>query len=244
VTGDAPDIVDELGETVPDGWAAGLDADEVLSGQGIDPRAVGTGLPLLREAAGRALLEGRPLLAPGLAIRAIELPPLPPIIGSSTASAVLDVHAAHLPPLLTLASRIVFGVCTIGARLERRAGELMETDPLLALALDGLGTAAVERLVQTACASARAAATARGWGATPTLSPGTTDWPLADGQALIFGLVDPGRIGVRANEAAHMTPAKSLSFAVGLGPAVPADAESCCAYCEGRDRCRWRTTPA
>ena len=133
---------------------------------------------------------------------------------------------------------VVATVCTIGPLLERHVSALLPTDPLAALAFDGLGSAACERLAGELCAEIEEQAAAERLQVTGRLSPGMIGWPLLEGQRQLFALVDPAPIGVALTAVGQMIPRKSLSFVVGVGAHV--QRQAACAACGLKDRCRFR----
>jgi hypothetical protein len=56
---------------------------------------------------------------------------------------------------------------------------------------------------------------------------------------ILFDLLPAREIGVQLTESCLMLPRKSVSFAVGLGSEMQADATAC-DLCSKRDHCRWR----
>lgn len=210
-----------------------LDVDLALKGQGLRARtrphervlaaaqdAVEQGTDLIRprfiSAAGRIL--GRTSVA-------VELP-----------AASLEGEA--IAQALDGAERAVAVVCTLGAGLDRRVSCLLATDPLLALALDGLGSGACERLAAGVCDEIAQEAAAEGNCVTGPLSPGMIGWPLREAQRQLFALVDPARLGVVLTSGGQMIPRKTLSFVVGVGPRVRA--RTSCPTCGVGDRCTFR----
>ncbi|MEW6094328.1 MAG: hypothetical protein AB1531_10225 [Chloroflexota bacterium] len=134
------------------------------------------------------------------------------------------------------AERVAAAVCTIGPELEKLAAA--QEDFVLALALDGLGNAAVEAVAQQVCQRLAEQAQAAGLEAGTPLSPGEPDWPAEVGQPQIFSLADPARAGVRLTEGGMMVPKKSVSFILGIGQNMEkADA---CELCSMNERCRYR----
>jgi len=210
-----------------------LDVASALAGQGLhrDARPGERVLAAARRAveAGRDLVEGRfvraaaPMAHHGAA--GVEVP-----------HAVLAGEA--IGSALEGAGTIVTVVCTIGPRLERRVSALLESDPLLALALDGLGSAACERLAGILCGEIEQHAADHGMRVTGPLAPGMIGWPLLEAQRQVFSLVDAARLGVVLTPSGQMIPRKSLSFVVGIGARVHRRAT--CPACGARDRCRFR----
>ncbi len=218
-------------------WALELDVDQILSAQGVDPASVRERSPALVAVAERALDEGRPLLAPQAVRRAFSIErrngDTLQLAGGGS------LCGTGLADLLDGADEVVVTVCTIGRTLEQQVSARLAGDPAFALALDGLGTAAVDALARAVCAEISVAATNRGLRATPPLSPGMIEWPLAEGQDQIFSLVDGRSIGVVLTASRLMIPRKSVSMVVGLGPRVVAG-RGTCDVCHMRDTCRYR----
>ena len=207
-----------------------VDVDAVLRAQGADPARVRARSPRIVALAERALREGLPLIAPAVIVRRFT-------VAERSHTALRFLGGGKLSgPLVAAecapAEEIVVMAVTIGAALERAAALAMPAEPAFALALDGLGTAAVEAL-------ANAEAAALGANAGTPLSPGMEGWPLDQGQREIFGLLGDGPHPIRLLESGMMEPRKSLSFVIGLGPAMRSGA-SRCDFCGSRDRCRHR----
>jgi hypothetical protein len=140
------------------------------------------------------------------------------------------------------AEEIAAAVCTIGGALEERVSAVLDEDPVLALALDGLGTAAVDVLTTEVCGQVAAEVEARGLRATVPLSPGMMGWSLADGQDQIFSLLNAGGIGVVLTSSRLMVPRKSASMVIGVGRRVISGRRTC-DLCDIRDTCRYQTRP-
>jgi hypothetical protein len=221
-------------------WKLELDVDKVLVGQGADPAAIRQRHPGLVQTAERALGVGLHLIAPDA-------------VHSVLAVTRRDDQGVHLAGdgcirgtsierRLCEADEIAVAVCTIGDALEQRVSTALDDDPVLALALDGLGTAAVDALASAVCGQVAAEAEARGSKATIPFSPGMMGWSLADGQDQIFALVNAGGIGVALTPSRLMVPRKSVSMVIGLGPRVITGGQAC-ELCDMKDTCRYRTRP-
>ena len=101
--------------------------------------------------------------------------------------------------------------------VETRVRELFDARELpLAVMLDSVGSAAVESLAEYANDLLCQSALAEGIKVTNRISPGYAGWDTAE-QAALFQLCPGDPIGVALNSACFMTPAKSISFLVGLG---------------------------
>ena len=217
-------------------WALELDTDQVLRGQGADPATLRARRPALVDIAERALQVGMPLLHPRVAYERLEAR------GLRHERLSLDggvLHGALVAEHLGRAEQVVVLVCTIGDALEACVAREMDSDPVFGLALDGLGSAAVESLAGLACSRIEGQTAERGWHASLPLSPGMVGWPVLEGQAQIFSLLDPSLAGVRLTESGMMIPRKSLSFVLGLGADVASGASACSA-CSLNATCRYQ----
>ena len=64
-------------------------------------------------------------------------------------------------------------------------------------------------------------------------------WPVPEGQAQVFALVDGGEAGVHLTEGGMMVPRKSLTLVLGQGAGLEA-AGSACAFCSLQATCRYQ----
>ena len=153
-------------------------------------------------------------------------------------------EAGHLSgPLvaehLHAAQSVTVVVCSIGPALEEAASECFSEDPALSVALDALGSAAVDLLGTAVCQRVDLRAEAAGLRTTVPLSPGLVGWPVAAGQRQIFALLDTAAAGVTLTEGSMMVPKKSTSMVIGIGRDVEHAGESC-DYCSMAETCRYR----
>ncbi|MCS7011167.1 MAG: hypothetical protein NZL98_07345 [Anaerolineales bacterium] len=210
-----------------------LSLDDILRGEGADPETVRARRLALAEAAAEALRLGLPALAPAAAVqetRVLEHRHEQVILeGGKLTGPLITRHLAG-------AERVAAVVCTIGPALERLAAA--QQNPLLMLALDGLGNAAVEAVAQQVCAQLAERAQAAGLETSTPLSPGEPEWPVEIGQSQIFTLLRPNPMGVRLTEGGMMVPMKSLSFVVGIGRQMART--NLCDLCSLKERCRYR----
>jgi hypothetical protein len=223
--------------TVVEGWDLRLGVDEVLAAQGADGPVIRRRNPGIARLAARALEEARPLLAPRSVFEDLA-------ITARDARGLILAGGGRLdgPPVergLDEATRVVAAVCTIGPALEARASEALAGDAAYGLALDGVGSAAVDALARALCRRVSDAARARGDHTTAPFSPGMAGWPLAGGQRQLFSLVDGRQVGVMLTESSVMVPSKSASMVIGTGRHVAAGDRSC-ALCEMKATCRYR----
>lgn len=214
-----------------------LDVDVVLRAQGADPDVIRARRPALVQAAEDALSDARPLLAPRVlyetyAVADVRHKAITLAGGAKLRGTFL---AEHLAP----SREVVVAVCTVGKAIEDHISHLFGVDPVMALAVDGVGVAAVEALSVNTARFFEEQAAARGWSVTVPLSPGMEGWTVEEGQPQLFDLVDAGRIGVSLTEHCLMRPSKSLSLVVGLGPDVTSKGTPC-DYCAVQATCRYR----
>ncbi len=224
--------------TAATGIQVSLEVSHILEGQGVPPSKAS---PAVVAVAQEVLAEAQSLLAPAalytlLPVRAVEHEQIH-----------LDGGAVFAGPLaarvLAGASEAVVAVCTIGPALEERSAALFAAGyPLQGLAMDGAGTAAVRLVAGAVGVRICDEATARGLSVGMSADPGQEGWPITQ-QRVLFGLLPAEKIGVRLTDSCLMLPRKSVSFVVGLGPDMRADAVPC-DFCSKRERCHWRRQKA
>jgi hypothetical protein len=139
------------------------------------------------------------------------------------------------------ANELAVGVCTVGGAISSRITELQaEGQRLQAMFLDDLASWAVDQVRQQLCHGIEVSAQGRGWRASASLSPGESEWSVGE-QSIIFGLLDTQPIGVVLRESLVMSPIKSLSLILGLGPGpLGVEGASNCDFCTLRERCNYR----
>jgi len=215
-----------------------LETEHVLRGQGIDPARA---RPEIVAVAQGVLDEARALLAPAAMYTILPVRDFQHrrVVLTDGATSVFVFEGPLVARALAGATEVGVAVCTVGPALDERVAALFAAgDPVRALALDGAGIAAVgwgarivgERLCDEAAA--------RGLRTGMRAEPGQEGWPLEQ-QRVLFDLLPAEEIGVRLTESCLMLPRKSLSFVVGLGPEMQADAVTC-DFCSKRRRCPWR----
>ena len=222
--------------TVLTDWNLTLSTDAILRGQGADPETVRAKKPALLKAVSTALHVGFAKLHPVAALCNVK------VFEHRHEHIRLEDGKELVSPLvarhLAGAEQVVLAVCTIGPELEKLISFSMQENPLLGLALDGLGNAAVEKVAQQVCAHIAERAQAKGLQASTPLSPGEPDWPVEIGQPQIFTLLDPSEAGITFTSGGMMVPKKSISFVVGVGPEMAQT--DICEVCGLKGTCRYR----
>jgi hypothetical protein len=211
-----------------------LEVSHVLAGHGI-PTADAS--EALRAAAQAVIDEAHSLLAPA-AMYAIL-----PVRDFEHEQVILDNGATFKGSLaaraLAGAHEVAVAVCTIGSALEERMSALfVSRDALRALALEGAGVAAVGQVANAVGIHLCNAAAGRGLSVGMRASPGQEGWSIQQ-QRTLFSLIPAEQIGVRLTSSYLMLPRKSVSFVMGLGPDMRADAVPC-DFCSKREHCQWR----
>ena len=155
-----------------------------------------------------------------------------------------DLHIPAIGRLWGTLEAVGAGICTVGVAIEDRVRSLWEERELpLAVMLDSVGSAAVESLAEYINDLLCQAALPAGLKVTNRISPGYAGWDTAE-QAALFHLCPGEPIGVRLNDSCVMTPGKSISILVGIGPEARVDHYfTQCRRCWMRD-CAYRRAPA
>ena len=219
-------------------WELALDADKVLWGQGADPARVRARRPKLVALAEAAIEEGRTYLAPKVIYRRVAVSELRHERLLLADGGVLQgpLIAGHL----AAASEVIVAVCTVGDEVAGIISERFQTDPVGALALEGVAGAAAEARAEAACRRFDALALADGLRTSIPLNPGMAGWPLEEGQPQIFNLIDATEIGVTLDRGTYlMQPLKSLSLVIGLGRDLNPTGQTC-DFCSMRETCRYK----
>lgn len=225
---------------VLEGLPLAIDRDEVLRFQGYQ-KGVDLPSPAVVAIFEEALALGERLMAPRLVYRAA------PVEERGADLLVAGGERLAIPQIGRLwgpIEAVGAGVCTVGEAIETRVRELFDAREFpLAVMLDSVGSAAAENLAEYANDLLCQAALPEGLKVTNRVSPGYAGWDTAE-QVRLFRLCPGEPIGVVLNESCVMTPAKSISWLVGLGPEARVDHYFAqCRRCWMRD-CAYRRVPA
>ena len=224
-------------------WKLELTVDKVLRAQGADPQVIRARRPKIVQSTEQAILRGLPLLQPrvlyekfavkGLTHERLEL------IGHNSNHGKYYLSGPLITQHLARAKEVMLILCSVGKELDDTVSSLFSSDPMVALALDGVGSAAVEDLGLQACNYFELQASETGLKTTMPLNPGMIGWPVEVGQPQIFSLLDCEEIQVSLTDAWMMVPNKSLSMVLGLGEDV-AVYGSACEYCNLKGVCNYQ----
>lgn len=111
-------------------------------------------------------------------------------------------------------------------------------DMIYKLFLDSWGTAFVEMAYIWLKSEIAKELSKDGLHITHSFSPGQNDIPM-EMQKVIFGHLDPGKIGVTLNDSYMMHPKKSISGIIGVGGSCNISKIRPCDICEKRATCNW-----
>jgi len=225
---------------VLEGLPLAIDRDEVLRFQGYK-KDVDVPSPQVLAIFEEALALGRHLMAPRVVYRAVA------VTGGAADRLDTGGERLHIPQITRLwgpIEAVGAGICTVGEAIDVRVRELFDAREFpLAVMLDSVGSAAVESLAEYANDLLCQAALPAGTRVTNRISPGYAGWDTAE-QAALFRLCPGEPIGVSLNEACFMSPGKSISWLVGIGPEARVDHYfTQCRRCWMRD-CAYRRAPA
>jgi len=214
-----------------------IDEDAVLRGQGADPQIIRQRNSRLLQISKRALGEGMAYLEPQVVYQKLKVEAVQHervvLENGKKLSGSLIIN--HLGP----AEYVVLLVCTVGRGIDDYISTVMKEDILFGLALDGVGSAAVEALANAACKQFEDQAAAEGCQSSIPLSPGMLGWEVGKGQPEIFSCLDAAKIGVELSDQAIMTPRKSLSMVIGFGAEMKLVGRTC-DYCAMKETCRYK----
>ena len=131
-------------------------------------------------------------------------------------------------------SHFLVGVVTIGGLIEKKVSELFSQGEYpRALALDAVGTVAVEDFSLRVRKLARQEVKEQGFKTSRHFSPGYGGWVVSQ-QEIIFKSILTDNIGVRLTKGCMMLPQKSLSWAIGVGKEIitPSEEDNNCVNCQ------------
>jgi hypothetical protein len=209
-----------------------LTAEDILKGQGIDPARASD---RLKETAESVIDETHALLKPASIFTVVDVTDFEHKTVSYDGG---FFEGSLVAKAMAGAEQLIIAVCTIGDSLELRVEEMMNENPVKALALDGAGIAglrkvsiAMEDLISAEACDLKLELGMRA-------QPGQEGWPIEQ-QRQVFSVLPGDEIGVRLTESCLMLPRKSVSFVIPRGNNLK-NGMSPCDFCSKRNRCEWR----
>ncbi|MCB2179704.1 hypothetical protein KQH54_01130 [bacterium] len=214
-----------------------LTVDDVLRGQGANPEIIRQRNPKFAQVAEEALQIGLSVISPQILYEWKNVDRLlhEKLIledGQKLSGSLISQH-------LKKAEKVVFILVTLGAELDELVSTKMASEPVLGIALDGVGSAAAEQIANQICAEFEAQAALEGLQASIPLSPGMLNWDVHVGQPEIFQILDASEVGVSLTYTGLMLPRKSLSMVLGFGKEMSIQG-STCDYCAMKETCSYR----
>jgi hypothetical protein len=108
--------------------------------------------------------------------------------------------------------------------------------------LDGIGSAAVDKLVSEVLRLIATEVSSRGYEISSPVNPGMPGFPLTE-QWNMLELVKADEIGVRLTASGVLVPRKSTSMVIGIGPQMRRWTQAeVCARCTLRETCHYKLT--
>jgi hypothetical protein len=151
------------------------------------------------------------------------------------------IEAPLLPATFPEAKELIVLVGTIGPGLEKRVTEYSKGGKALrGMVLDGIGTAAVDRLIPGAMALIAAEVASRGYEIGSPINPGMPGFPMTE-QWSLLKLVPSKEIGISLSSSGVLIPRKSTSMVIGIGPKMTRWTQAeVCGRCSLRESCLYR----
>jgi hypothetical protein len=192
-----------------------INTDLVLRAQGMDPILVKAKSPRLVYITNQAIEKGRPLLEPKVVYERHQVQEHIPT-GIQLANRK-TIEGDLINKILNRSDEIIIAVCTIGRKIDELVANTFHENPALAMAIEGVGSAATEVLGNTLCNYLESLASKDNLVMSLPIHPGMIGWPLENGQLQIFDILETKGIEVTLESSGLMKPLKSLSMVVGLG---------------------------
>jgi hypothetical protein len=151
------------------------------------------------------------------------------------------VHGPMLPALFPKAKELAVIIVTIGPKLEKQASDYTKNGQALrGMLLDGMGSAAVDRLVPEVLKPIAAEVASRDYEVSSPVNPGMPGFPMTE-QRNLLELAQANKIGVSLTQSGILVPRKSVSMVVGIGPRMTRWTQAeVCARCDLRETCPYK----
>jgi hypothetical protein len=213
--------------------------DEVLRRQGLGGGA--RVRPEIKKVINEVLaeVEKESLLKPAVAYAIYPITAMEPDRISLEGGGAIEGPA--LPAILPEAKELIVLIATIGPVLEERVTEYAKGGQTLrSMVLDGIGTAAVDRLIPEAMKIIAAEVAKRGYEISSPVNPGMPGFPMTE-QWNLLKLAPAQEIGVSLSSSGVLIPRKSTSMVIGIGPKMTRWTQAeVCARCSLRKSCPYK----
>jgi len=153
------------------------------------------------------------------------------------------LHGPLLPAMFPEAKELAVILVTIGPKLEKQVTDYSKKGAALqGMTLDGIGSAAVDKLVAEFLRLIATEVSTRGYEISSPVNPGMPGFPLTE-QWNLLGLVKAGEIEVTLTSSGMMVPRKSTSMVMGVGPQMTRWTQAeVCARCTLTETCHYKLT--
>jgi len=171
-----------------------------------------------------------------------------PITAMDSDRISLEGDRAIEAPLLSAtfpeARELVVLIATIGPRLEKQVTAYTKGGGALrGMVLDGIGTAAVDRLIPEALELIAAEVSERGYEISSPVNPGMPGFPMTE-QWSLLELAPVKEIGVSLSSSGVLIPRKSTSMVIGIGLRMTRWTQAeVCGRCSLRQSCPYKVIP-
>jgi hypothetical protein len=151
------------------------------------------------------------------------------------------IEAPLLPATFPEAKELIVLISTIGPKLEKQVTEYAKGgEALRSMVLDGIGTAAVDKLIPEAMRFIAAEVAKRGYEISSPVNPGMPGFPMTE-QWNLLELAPASAIGVSLSSSGVLIPRKSTSMVIGIGPKMTRWTQAeVCARCSMRQTCPYK----
>ena len=134
-------------------WVLPITEEQIIRAQGADPEIIRTRKPGIYKIASQALTMGMPLVKPVVVSHSYSVKHI--VHNAIILEDETRIPSSLVANVLKNAHTIIPFVCSIGNGLEKLARQTSSGDPVLSMALDALGSAAVEQLIMEVCQAVR-----------------------------------------------------------------------------------------
>ncbi len=154
------------------------------------------------------------------------------------------IQAPLLPATFPEAKELIVLVGTIGPKLEKQVTDYSKSGGALrGMVLDGIGTAAVDMLIQEALKSIAGEVSSRGYEISSPVNPGMPGFPITE-QWNLLELAPAQEIGVSLSSSGVLIPRKSTSMVIGIGPKMIRWTQAeVCQRCSLKETCLYKVIP-
>jgi hypothetical protein len=151
------------------------------------------------------------------------------------------LHGPLLPAIFPEAKELAVILVTIGPKLGKQVTDYSkEGAALQGMTLDGIGSAAVDKLVAEFLRLIATEVSSRGYEISSPVNPGMPGFPLTE-QWNLLGLVNADEIGVSLTASGVLVPRKSTSMVIGIGPQMTRWTQTeVCARCSLSETCHYK----